>query len=298
MGRESRGLGRGLEALLSARPQVRAAIPSVAANGGAIPIADIQAGPSQPRRSIQAQPLEELAASIKANGVIQPIVVRPLAGGAAEGIRYEIVAGERRWQAAKLAGLTEIPAVVRELSDSEAVAVALIENIQREELTPAEEARALQRLIGEFTLTHQQAADAVGRSRAAVTNLIRLLDLPAEVVTLIDAKSISMGHARALLGLEDDVERVRLGELVAERGLSVRETENLVRKALKGESVEPRKPLELSVVSEVMRTASVRVQMQQRTDGSGKLVVEFADVEARDTIIEAIRSAKRLSGRP
>jgi ParB family transcriptional regulator, chromosome partitioning protein len=290
MARESRGLGRGLDALLHARPGGRAAIPVVAANGGSIPIADIQAGPSQPRRSIQAQPLEELAASIKANGVIQPIVVRPLTGSAAEGIRYEIVAGERRWQAAKLAGLTEIPVVVRELSDSEAVAVALIENIQREELTPAEEARALQRLIGEFTLTHQQVADAVGRSRAAVTNLIRLLDLPAEVVALIDAKSISMGHARALLGLEDDAERVRLGELVAERGLSVRETENLVRKALKGESTGPRKPPELSVVSEVMRTKSVRVELQQKASGAARIVVEIADAKTKDAIIEAIRS--------
>jgi ParB family transcriptional regulator, chromosome partitioning protein len=298
MGRESRGLGRGLEALLSARPGIRPAIPSAAVSGGSLPIADIQAGPSQPRRNIQAQPLEELAASIKANGVIQPIVVRPLVGSAATLVgsaagsaKYEIVAGERRWQAAKLAGLTEIPVVVRELSDSDAVAVALIENIQREELTPAEEARALQRLIGEFTLTHQQVADAVGRSRAAVTNLIRLLDLPAEVVSLIDSKAISMGHARALLGLEDDAARVRLGGLVAERGLSVRETENLVRKALKGESTVVRKPPELSVVSEVLQMPGVRVELQQKTNGSGRLMVEFADGDTRDAIIDAIKAA-------
>jgi ParB family transcriptional regulator, chromosome partitioning protein len=296
MARESRGLGRGLEALLSARPGVRPAVPVAAASGGSIPIADIQAGPSQPRRSIQAQPLEELAASIRANGVIQPIVVRPLTGSAGEGTRYEIVAGERRWQAAKLAGLTEIPVVVRELSDSDAVAVALIENIQREELTPAEEARALQRLIGEFTLTHQQVADAVGRSRAAVTNLIRLLDLPAEVVALIDAKSISMGHARALLGLEDDAERVRLGELVAERGLSVRETENLVRKALQGESTTVRKPPELSAVSEVLRTKSVRVELQQKASGSARIVVDVADSETREAIIEALKAAVNEQG--
>jgi ParB family chromosome partitioning protein len=294
MAGESRGLGRGLDALLNARPGVRPAVPTAAVSGGSIPIADIQAGPSQPRRSIQAQPLEELAASIKANGVIQPIVVRPLAGSAAESAKYEIVAGERRWQAAKLAGLSEIPVVVRELSDSDAVAVALIENIQREELTPAEEARALQRLIGEFTLTHQQVADAVGRSRAAVTNLIRLLDLPAEVVALIDSKAISMGHARALLGLEHDAERVRLGELVAERGLSVRDTENLVRKALKGESTGVRKPPELSVVSEVLRTSGVRVELQQKANGSGKLVVEFEDGDTRDAIIDAIKAADRL----
>ena len=222
--------------------------------------------------------------------MIQPIVVRPLEAAVPGAVRYEIVAGERRWQAAKLAGLSEIPVVVRELSDREAVAVALIENIQREELTPAEEARALQRLIGEFTLTHQQVADAVGRSRAAVTNLIRLLDLPAEVVALIDAKSLSMGHARALLGLEDDAERVRLGELVAERGLSVRETENLVRKALKGESTAVRKPPELSVVSEVLRASGVRVELQQKTSGAARIVVEVADAKTRDELIEALRS--------
>ena len=179
--------------------------------------------------------------------------------------------------------------IVRELSDSQAVAVALIENIQREELTPAEEARALQRLIGEFSLTHGEVAEAVGRSRAAVSNLIRLLDLPAEVVALIDSKALSMGHARALLGLEDDAERVRLGALVAERGYSVRETENLVRKALKGEGSAARKAPELSVVSEVLRTKSVRVELQQKASGAGKLIVEFADPEATDAIVAAIK---------
>jgi ParB family chromosome partitioning protein len=291
MARESRGLGRGLGALLSAQPPRPA--PSTS-SGSSLPLADIQAGPSQPRRSIQAQPLEELAASIMANGVIQPIVVRPLTGGDVAGSpKYEIVAGERRWQAAKLAGLTEIPVIIRELSDRDAVAVALIENIQREELTPAEEARALQRLIGEFTLTHQQVADAVGRSRAAVTNLIRLLDLPSEVLALIDGKAISMGHARALLGLENDIERVRLAGLVAERGLSVRETESLVRKALKGENTAPRRPPELSVVSEVLRTKDVRVELQQRTSGAARIVVDVADGETREAIIEAIKAATK-----
>jgi ParB family chromosome partitioning protein len=286
MARESRGLGRGLGALLSAAPRATATL-----SGSTLPLAAIQAGASQPRRAIQQLPLEELAASIKANGVIQPIVVRPLAASAAgAAIRYEIVAGERRWLAAKLADLTDIPVIVRELSDQDAVAVALIENIQREELTPAEEARALQRLIAEFSLTHSQVAEAVGRSRASVTNLIRLLDLPADVVALIDAKAISMGHARALLGLEDDAERVRLAELVAERGLSVRETENLVRKALKGEGSVPAKPLELSVVSEVLKTQAVRIELHQKSTGSGKLIVEFADAESRDAIVEAIKS--------
>jgi ParB family transcriptional regulator, chromosome partitioning protein len=291
MTHESRGLGRGLEALLGAKPR-----PAVAASGAAdihtLPLAAIQAGPSQPRQTIQQQPLEELAASIKSNGVIQPIVVRALASSIAGAPTHEIVAGERRWQAAKLAGLNDIPVVIRELSDRDAVAVALIENIQREELTSAEEARALQRLIAEFSLTQQEAAEAVGRSRAAVTNLLRLLDLPAEVVALIDSKAISMGHARALLGLEDDAERVRVGQLVAERGLSVRETENLVRKALRGEgSSVPRTPPDLSVVSEVLRTKAVHVQLHQKATGAARIVIELTDSRSRDAILEAIKGA-------
>jgi ParB family transcriptional regulator, chromosome partitioning protein len=289
MPHESRGLGRGLQALLGTHP-ARAAMPGPQTNHRLLPIAAIQTGPSQPRKSIAQLPLEELAASIKANGVIQPIVVRPIPKAAADAPRYEIVAGERRWQAAKLAGLAEIPVVIRELSDQEAVAVALIENIQREELTPAEEARSLKRLIEEFTLTHQEVATAVGRSRAAVSNLIRLLDLPSEVVALIDAKTISMGHARALLGLDDDGERLRLGRLIAERGSSVRETETLVRRALKGEGAEaPKKPPELNVVSEVLKTPFVHVSMQQKASGMGRLIVEFKDSATRDEIIGAIK---------
>jgi len=242
---------------------------------------------------MEQETLEELAASIKASGVIQPIVVRRLSEGSA-GARYEIIAGERRWQAAKLAGLTDIPTIVRELSDRDAVALALIENIQREGLTAAEEARALQRLATEFELTHEQVATAVGRSRAAVSNLIRLLDLPAEVVALIDSKVLGMGHARALLGLDDDAERLRLAQLVAARGLSVRETENLVRQALKGESgASAAKPPVLSVLSEVLRTKAVHVQLHQKSTGAGKLVVEFADAQSRDAIVGAIRAAVR-----
>jgi ParB family chromosome partitioning protein len=259
-----------------------------------LPLTAIRAGASQPRKSIHQQPLEELAASIRASGVIQPIVVRPIVRTAAGAPGYEIVAGERRWQAAALAGLQEIPVVIREMSDREAVAVALIENIQREELTPAEEARSLKRLIAEFALTHQEVATAVGRSRVAVTNLLRLLDLPPDVVALIDAKRLSMGHARALLGLEDDAARLRVARLVAERGLSVRETEALVRKALKGEgegatAAKPRAP-ELSVVSEVLKTPFLRVTLQQSASGAGRLVVEFEDSVTRDEIVSAIRS--------
>jgi ParB family chromosome partitioning protein len=189
----SKGLGRGLQSLLSANPTV-----SASRGGGTLPIALMQAGAFQPRREIHQQPLEELAASIKANGVIEPIIVRALPAGVAGEARYEIIAGERRWRAAQLAGFTDIPTIVRELSDKEAVALALIENIQREDLTAAEEARALKRLLSEFSLTHSQVAESVGRSRAAVSNLIRLLELPEPVVALIDSKALGMGHARAI----------------------------------------------------------------------------------------------------
>src|SRR5882762_1760672 len=279
----SKGLGRGLRSLLGAEPTV-----SASRGGGTLPISLMQAGAFQPRRAIHQQPLEELAASIKANGVIQAIVVRPLpaASGAA---KYEIVAGERPWQAATLAGLTDVPVIVRPLSDKKAVAVALIENIQREGLTSAEEARALKRLIEEFSLTHQEVAESVGRSRAAVSNLIRLLDLPAAVVDLIDSKAISMGHARALLGLEDDEGRVRLAQLVAERGLSVRETETLVRKALEKEGGQSADRPELSVITQVLKTKTVHVRLKQKATGAARIVIDVADPRARDEIVEAIK---------
>jgi ParB family transcriptional regulator, chromosome partitioning protein len=291
MAGESRGLGRGLGALLGAAPTV-----SLSRGGGTLPLILMQAGAFQPRREIHQQPLEELAASIKANGVIEPIVVRPLPAGAvgsARGAaRYEIVAGERRWRAAKLAGLEDIPTIVRELSDQQAVAVGLIENIQREELTAAEEARALKRLAKDFSLTHQELADSVGRSRAAVTNLIRLLDLPEAVVALIDSKALSMGHARALLGLTDEAERERVARVVVARGLSVRETEKLVRKALDAAGTPPKRPPELSVVSEVLRTKSVHVQLHQRPSGAARIVVDVSNASERDGIIEGIRNSE------
>ena len=284
----TRGLGRGLGALLGAQPTV-----SPSRGGGTLPIALMRPGAFQPRREIQQEPLEELAASIKENGVIQPIVVRRLREAGPDGVRYEIVAGERRWHAAKLAGLADIPTIVRDLTDQEATAVALIENIQREELTPAEEARAFKRLIEEFSLTHERLAEVVGRSRSAVSNLVRLLDLPPPVLLLVDSKKISMGHARALLGLEDAAERMRLGQMVVDRDYSVRETEQLVRKTVGGESgaAAPKKRPEAAVVSEVLRTAAVRVELRQESGGAGKLIVEFEDVAARDALIAAIKGA-------
>lgn len=281
----SKGLGRGLQSLLGAPLTV-----SPSRGGGTLPIALMQTGPFQPRRAIHRQPLEELAASIKASGVIQAIVVRPLPAASGPA-RYEIVAGERRWQAAKLAGLTDIPVIVRQLSDREAVAVALIENIQREELTSAEEARALKRLIEDFSLTHAEVADSIGRSRAAVSNLIRLLELPAPVVELIDSKAIGMGHARALLGIEGDAARARMARLVTERGLSVRETENLVRKSLQGQADPPAAAREPAAITEVLKTKAVRVQLHHKLSGAARIVIDVADANSRDAILEAIKAA-------
>jgi ParB family transcriptional regulator, chromosome partitioning protein len=283
----SKGLGRGLGALLGAQPTV-----SASRGGGTLPISLMQAGPFQPRREIHAQPLEELAASIKANGVIQPIVVRPLPAGTPGEARYEIVAGERRWQAAKLAGLGDIPVIVRQLSDKQAVAVALIENIQREELTSAEEARALKRLIEEFSLTHSEVAETVGRSRAAVTNLVRLLDLPESVLAQIDSKALSMGHARALLGLGEDADRERFAGLIVGRELSVRQTEELVRKEQNGAGgTAQERRAALSTISEVLKTSSVRVQLHQKASGAARIVIDVADEKARNEIVEAIKKA-------
>jgi ParB family chromosome partitioning protein len=276
MATESRGLGRGLGALLGATPTV-----SASRGGGTLPIALMQPGAFQPRHAIHQQPLEELAASIKANGVIEPIIVRALPAASAGAARYEIVAGERRWRAAQLAGLTDIPAI------------ALIENIQREDLTAAEEARALKRLIEEFSLSHQEAADAVGRSRVAVSNLIRLLDLPGSVVDLIDSKALNMGQARALLGLAQDAERVRVAELVVQRALSVRETERLVADVARraGRPGVAPKTADDPAISEVLRTPGVRVELQQKAAGSGTLIVEFKDPQTRDALLAAIKAA-------
>jgi ParB family chromosome partitioning protein len=233
--------------------------------------------------------LRELATSIKANGVIQAIVVRRLPVETSGGARYEIIAGERRWQAAQLAGLTEIPAVVRELTDGEALAIALIENIQREELTATDEARALRRLVAEFSLTQQEVAESVGRSRAAVSNLMRLLDLPAAVIQMIDSKALGMGHARALLSLDDPDEQQQVAEQVVSGQLSVRETEKQVRQLLDDPPAKSSKRPKPSVVSQILATATVTAQLHQLPSGGGKIVLEFADPRSRDELLELIR---------
>jgi ParB family transcriptional regulator, chromosome partitioning protein len=234
-------MGRGLADLLgqaAVRPAANrpalapAAVPAAAAPAAAavstapkdeelarLPLDLLQRGQYQPRVDMRPESLAELADSIKAQGVIQPIVVRPLEAKPGEARRYEIIAGERRWRAAQIAGLKDIPCVIRLVRDDAAIAMALIENIQRENLNPLEEARALDRLIAEFGVTHQQAADAVGRSRAAVSNLLRLLELADEVAALVEKRSIEMGHARALLGLSNRRQQVEVATLVARNGL-------------------------------------------------------------------------------
>ena len=230
-------LGRGLGALLgeATARQVTANAAAVAQSKPPVdeltrlPVDLLQRGKYQPRVDMREESLAELAESIKTQGIVQPIVVRPLKGEAAGETQYEIVAGERRWRAAQLAGLHSVPAIVRDIPDEAAVAVALIENIQRENLNPIEEARSLQRLVDEFGLTHADAADAVGRSRATVTNLLRLLELPRQVREMLEQRLLDMGHARALLGLASAEVQIELAERVLKQRLSVRDTENAVR---------------------------------------------------------------------
>jgi ParB family chromosome partitioning protein len=250
---------------------------------GSIPIQAIRASVNPTRSGSDPTLLEELVASIKVTGLIQPLIVRPVPDLPHQ---FEVVAGERRFRAAQLAGLTAVPAVIREFNDQEAIAISLIENIQREELSPTDEARALRRLTEEFALTHEQVAHAIGRSRAAVTNLLRLLDLPAEVTSMVETRAISMGHARALLSLEDDAERVRVAQLIATRDWSVRDTESHVRNATQARGARTGgASTSLTVISEVMRSPGMRVELHQRVNGSGKIVIEFDDQQARDAAL-------------
>jgi ParB family chromosome partitioning protein len=300
MADKKRGLGRGLEALLGqAQPRPAAApAPAAAPHGeelARIPLDLLQRGKYQPRLDLRPESLAELADSIRAQGVVQPIVVRPLAPPAAgESQRYEIIAGERRWRAAQMAGLAEVPAVVRRVPDEAAVAMALIENIQRENLNPLEEARALDRLISEFELTHQQAAEAVGRSRAAVSNLLRLLELPEEVKALVEQRTLEMGHARALLGLENRRQQAEVGALVGKKGLSVRETEALVRRLLakkEGADGEPprRDPDIARLEGQLADKLGAKVELRHSASGKGRLVISYHSLDELDGILSHIQ---------
>ena len=262
-----------------------------------LPLDLLQRGKYQPRTDMRQETLQELADSIKAQGVIQPIVVRPVGTPATgESQRYEIIAGERRWRAAQLAGLGEIPAVIRSIPDEAAIAVALIENIQRENLNPLEEARALERLISEFQLTHQEAADAVGRSRAGVSNLLRLLELAPEVCERVERREIEMGHARALLALPSRKQQAEVATLVAKKGLSVRDTEALVRRMSQGggaasaESHEgARDPNVQRLEQELADKLGAKVAIQHSTGGKGKLVVSYNSLDELDGILAHIQ---------
>ena len=303
-------MGRGLEALLgqmSKRPEpaapgaASAAPPPPAKLPGDelanLPLDLLQRGKYQPRVDMRQESLEELAASIKAQGIIQPIVVRAVDGAAAGASqRYEIIAGERRWRAAQIAGLATIPAVIRKVPDEAAIAMALIENIQRENLNPLEEARALERLISEFGITHQQAADAVGRSRAAVSNLLRLLELAPEISAFVERRELEMGHARALLALTQRRQQVEVGTLVAKRGLSVRDTEGMVRgilaKASGGSAPKDAKALDPNVQrlqDELTEKLGAQVLIQHTGSGKGKVVVSYHSLDELDGILAHIR---------
>ncbi|GMU75238.1 MAG: putative chromosome-partitioning protein ParB [Gammaproteobacteria bacterium] len=291
------GLGRGLDALLGdASPPARPVQTEPREGLRHIPVELLQRGEYQPRQDMDPAALEDLARSIKAQGLVQPIVVRPLPASTAAGeVRYEIIAGERRWRAAQMAGLATVPAVVRQIPDSAVIAQALIENIQRENLNPLEEAQAVQRLIGEFQLTHQEAADAIGRSRAAVSNLLRLLELGEQARTLLRSGALEMGHARALLGLTDPRMQAEVASLVAKKGLSVRETEALVRRVQAGGATQggdrPRAvdPDVQRLEHELSDRLGARVQIQHGSKGRGKLVVNYTSLDELDGIIAHIQ---------
>jgi len=263
-----------------------------------LPLELLQRGRYQPRVDMRPETLTQLADSIRAQGVVQPIVVRPIQEADASGAqRYEIIAGERRWRAAQQAGLRDIPAVIRRVPDEAAIAIALIENIQRENLNPLEEARALERLISEFGLTHQQAADAVGRSRAAVSNLLRLLELPQEVCERLERREIEMGHARALLGLPQRRQQTEVAMLVVQKSLTVRETESLVRRM-----VEPANPAaERPVVAldpniqrleeELADKLGARVNIEHARAGHGRLVIRYNSLDELDGILGHFQAA-------
>jgi len=295
-------LGRGLAELSplmaqrTSMPQMTPSEPPLPLVGdrlAKLPLDLLQRGKYQPRVDMRPESLSELADSIKSQGIVQPILVRPLGRPLpGESQRYEIIAGERRWRAAQMAGLADIPAVIREVPDEAAVAMALIENIQRENLNPLEEAGALTRLIDEFGLTHQAAAEAVGRSRAAVSNLLRLMELSDEVKELLETRRIEMGHARALLGLTSRRQQIEVASLVVKKTLSVRETEALVRRLLApaptpGEKtpVDPDiRRLELELADKL----GAKVQFQHLATGKGKLVVNYNSLDELEGILAHI----------
>ncbi len=274
-----KGLGRGLDALLSKDDEGK-----TGEQLNTLLIEQIQTGKYQPRTRMDMESLAELAESIKAQGVMQPILVRPLAQG-----RYEMIAGERRWRAAQMAGLTHVPALVRQVPDESALAMALIENIQREDLNPLEEATGIQRLIVEFKMTHQSAAEAVGRSRSGVTNLLRLINLAAPVQQLLLQGKIDMGHARALLGLSA-AKQIQLANLVAQKGLSVRQTERLAKQQEKTTHKKTAKPDRdlIRFQEELSEKLGTTVRINSGKRGTGKLIINYSSLDELDSLISKL----------
>ena len=259
-----------------------------------IPVEQIGPGPFQPRKQINEPQLNELAQSIKAQGVIQPIVVRERAiVDSHTGVKFEIIAGERRWRATQIAGLESIPAVVRTIADSEAVAVALIENIQRENLNPLEEASAFQRLIIEYEMSHQEVANSVGRARASITNALRLLDLPSSVQELVNKKMLTMGHARALLSIQDRGMQLEVANLIVEKGLSVREAEGLVRKIVDRKKPNQQKatvdPDIQRLENDLTNKFGARVSIKHKKSGGGTLSIKYSSSDELEGILSKIK---------
>ncbi|HRH12927.1 MAG TPA: ParB/RepB/Spo0J family partition protein [Azonexus sp.] len=279
-----KGLGRGLDALLSGSDRPHGD------EQRSLPVDRLRPGKYQPRTQMDEGSLGELAASIRVQGIMQPILVRAV-DGTPGAERYEIVAGERRWRAAQLAGLAEVPVLIRRIPDEQALAMALIENIQRENLNPLEEAQGLQRLIDEFGLTHQQAADAVGRSRPTATNLLRLLQLTAAVQELLLSGKLDMGHARALLPLAG-VQQVALAQRIAQKGLSVREAERLVQHLLKPPKRSPEENPDrdlLRLQEELSDGLGTNVAIRSNKKGAGKVTIEFGSLDQLDGLISLLR---------
>ena len=273
-----KGLGRGLDALLGGDEPPRETLTTLA-------VSRIRPGKYQPRTKMDQEALAELASSIKSQGLMQPLLVRPV-----ERDRYELIAGERRWRAAQMAGLDEVPALVRDVPDEAALAMALIENIQRENLNPMEEASGLQRLIDEFKMSHEQAADAVGRSRSATTNLLRLLKLTKPVQAMVMEGVLDMGHARAILAL-DGARQVEAAKRVAARGMSVREAEALVARMLRGNASRQRRKPDRDLArleEETSERLGTTVEIRPGRKGSGKLIIHYSNLDHLDQLLRKL----------
>ena len=296
--KKKKRLGRGLDALLSkSASELFDPITLDSKDSDSlknIPVDLLQRGKYQPRVDIRQDTLQQLAESIRSQGVIQPIVVRPIKNSSGSNTRYEIIAGERRWRASQMAGKHEVPAIIRDIENVDAIAIALIENIQRENLNPLEEAKALSRLIAEFDITHKQAADVVGRSRVAVSNLLRLLDLSDEVKPMVEARQLEMGHARALLSLENPSQQLSVARDIIKQGLSVRATEKLIRGLLNhkpklSDTKTHRDSNITRLEKDISDTLGAKTLIIHTAKGSGKLVIRYNTLDELDGILKHIK---------